>query len=288
LALALVLGGVRLLRGGGDDGLGVTAFSGVGAWIDVFDWSKSFGDARVGPPDVEAMADAGVQTLYVQGARANAADDVLERDRLEALLDRAHEEGLATVVWYIPSLVHPDADLRRLEALADLDVDALAVDIEARDVQDPAERNGRLIDLSRDLREARPDTAIAAVPVAPVLLEVVNPAFWPDFPWKDLADAYDAWLPMSYSTERRADSGYQDAARYVTENVTRLRADLGDPEARVHPVGGLAEDLSVEDVQAFVRGAKAVQAVGASLYDWRTAAPQLVEPLEAFRRRPAA
>jgi hypothetical protein len=286
LVVALVVAGVRVLRGGsGGRALGVTAFAGVGAWIDVFDWSRTFGgDALIGPDDVEAMADAGVQTLYVQGARANAKDDVLERDRLEALLDRAHEEGLATVVWYVPSLVDPAADLRRLEALADLDVDALAVDIEARDVADPAERNRRLVALSRDLREAQPDVAIAAVPVAPVLLEVVNPDFWPGFPWADLADSYDAWLPMSYSTDRRADSGYRDAGRYLTENVTRLRADLRRPRARVSAVGGLAEDLSVDDVEAFVRAARQVDAVGVSLYDWRTAAPELLEPLLPFRR----
>jgi hypothetical protein len=285
--LALVVVGVRLLRGGGDDALGVPAFSGVGAWIDVFDWSETFGgepEALIEPPDVEAMADAGVQTLYVQGTRASAEDDVLEPERLRALLDRADEEGLATVVWYVPSLVDPEADLRRLEALAELDVDALAVDIEARDVQDPAERSRRLVELSRDLREALPDTAIAAVPVAPVLLEVVNPDFWPDFPWRDLADSYDAWLPMSYSTDRRADSGYRDAERYLTENVTRLRADLDQPEARVHAIGGLAEALTVADVEAHVRAARAVGALGVSLYDWRTAAPELLEPLAALRR----
>jgi hypothetical protein len=285
LAVLLVVAGIRAFKGSGGGPLGVTAFAGVGAWIDVFDWSRTFGgDALVGPDDVEAMADAGVQTLYVQGTRANAEDDVLEQDRLEALLDRADEEGLATVVWYVPSLVDPGADLRRLEALADLDVDALAVDIEARDVADPAERNRRLVALSRDLREARPDVAIAAVPVAPVLLEVVNPDFWPGFPWADLADSYDAWLPMSYSTDRRADSGYRDAERYLTENVTRLRADLKQPRARVHAIGGLAEDLTVADVEAFVRAARTVDAVGVSLYDWRTAAPELLEPLAPFRR----
>lgn len=283
--LALVVGGLRLLRGGGDGALGVAAFSGVGAWIDVFDWSRTFGgDALVEPDDVEAMADAGVQTLYVQGTRANAEDDVLEPERLEALLDRADEEGLASVVWYVPSLVDPAADLRRLEALAELEVDAVAVDIEARDVEDPADRSRRLVDLSRDLREALPDVAIGAVPVAPVLLEVVNPDFWPGFPWADLADSYDAWLPMSYSTDRRADSGYRDAERYLTENVTRLRANVGDPRVPVHAIGGLAEDLTVADVEAHVRAARAVGAVGISLYDWRTAAPELLEPLEPFRR----
>jgi len=285
VALAVV-GLTRVLRGGGDGPLGVAAFSGVGAWIDVFDWSREFGgdEPVVGPDDVTAMADAGVQTLYVQGARASAPEDVLERDRLEALLQRADDEGVATVVWYVPSLVDPAADLRRLEALAELDVDAVAVDIEARDVPDPAERSRRLVDLSEQLREALPDTAIGAVPVAPVLLEVVNTDWWPGFPWAELAPNYDAWLPMTYSTERLAESGYRDAERYTHENLLRLRANLDDPEAVVHPIGGVADDLVVADVEAHVRAARRGDAVGVSLYDWPTTAPELLEPLAVLRR----
>jgi len=285
VALAAI-GLTRLLRGGGDGPLGVAAFSGVGAWIDVFDWSEEFGGEEpvIGPDDVTAMADEGVQTLYVQGTRASAAEDVLEPELLEPLLERADDEGLATVVWYVPSLVDPEADLRRLEALAELDVDALAVDIEARDVPDPAERSRRLVELSEQLREALPDTAIGAVPVAPVLLEVVNTDWWPGFPWAELAPHYDAWLPMTYSTERRADSGYRDAERYTTENMLRLRANLDDPEALVHPIGGVADDLAVTDVEAHVRAARKAEAVGVSLYDWPTTAPELLEPLAPLRR----
>jgi hypothetical protein len=276
----------RVLRGAGDGPLGVAAFSGVGAWIDVFDWSRTFGGGEpvVGPDDVTTMADAGIQTLYVQGTRASVAEDVLEPERLEALLERADEEGLATVAWYVPSLVDPDADLRRLEALAELEVDALAVDIEARDVPDPAERSRRLVELSEQLREALPDTALGAVPVAPVLLEVVNTDWWPGFPWAELTPHYDAWLPMTYSTERRADSGYRDAERYTTENLLRLRANLDDPEALVHPIAGVADALAVTDVEGHVRAARRAEAVGVSLYDWPTAAPELLEPLAALRR----
>jgi hypothetical protein len=229
------------------------------------------------------MADAGIETLYVQGTRASAGD-VLERERLESLLERARERGLAAVVWYVPSLLDPAADLRRLLALAELEVDAVAVDVEARDVADPAERSRRLVALSRDLREALPDVALGAVPVAPVLLEVVNPAWWPGFPWRELAPHYDAWLPMSYSTDRRADSGYRDAERYTAENIDRLRTNLGRADAPVHPIGGVADGLAVPDVEGLVRAAGAAGAVGTSLYDWRTAAPELLEPLGALRR----
>jgi hypothetical protein len=286
VVLALVVVGLTRVLRGGDGPLGVAAFSGVGAWIDVFDWSREFGgdEPVIGPDDVTTMADAGVQTLYVQGSRASAAEDVLEPERLEPLLERADDEGLASVVWYVPSLVDPDADLRRLEALAELEVDAVAVDIEARDVPDPAERSRRLVELSEQLREALPDTALGAVPVAPVLLEVVNTDWWPGFPWAELAPHYDAWLPMTYSTERRADSGYRDAERYTTENLLRLRANLDDPEAVVHPIGGVADALAVTDVEAHVRAARRGDAVGVSLYDWPTAAPELLEPLAVLRR----
>ena len=43
----------------------------------------------------------------------------------------------------------------------------------------------------------------------------------------ELAPLYDIWLPMSYQSDRKADSGYRDAYRYAAENIDRMRAHLG-------------------------------------------------------------
>ena len=82
---------------------------------------------------------------------------------------------------------------------------------------------------------------LAAIVMPAVVMEVVNPNFWPGFPYRDIAPAYDAWMPMGYWTNRKADSGYRDAYRYTAENIDRLRAQLGRADLPVHPIGGIGD-----------------------------------------------
>ncbi|MBW3643979.1 MAG: hypothetical protein KY441_00555 [Actinobacteria bacterium] len=264
----------------------VEVYAGLGTWIDAYDWSLTFG--KDGPlvqvADIDRMADVGVQTLYVQTSRWNAPADVLEPERLLPLIERARARGMSVVAWYLPTLVDPQTDLRRLLAAAALPVDAVAVDIESGDVTDVAERNRRILRLSHELRHALPDTALAAIPYPPVALEVINPALWPDFPWRELDTYYDVWMPMSYSSFRTAASGYRDGYRYTAENIDRLRANLGSPNARVHTVGGIADAVSGADVDGMVRAAAERGAIGGSLYDWRTTSELLWPHLQGFRR----
>ncbi|MGH9182631.1 MAG: hypothetical protein ACRDZ9_02240, partial [Acidimicrobiales bacterium] len=264
---------------------GAAVYRGLGAWIDAYDWSLSFG--KDGPlvevGDVDRMAELGVQTLYVQATRWNSPTDVLEPERLVPLIDRARRHGIKVVAWYLPTLEDPAADLRRMLAVAELDVDSLAVDIEARNVGDVAERNRRLVDLSHRVRHALPDVALGGIVFPPVVSEVVNPGFWPGFPWAELAPYYDVWLPMSYQSNRPAASGYRDAYRYAAENIDRVRANLGRPDAPVHLIGGIADLTSGADVEALIRAARERGAVGGSLYDWRTTDPGLWPHLQPFR-----
>lgn len=260
-------------------------YTGLGAWVDVYDWSLTYG--KDGPlveeADIDVMADSGVQTLFIQASKWDAPAEVLEPDRLDLLLRRAEERDMAVVAWYLPTLEDPAADLRRLLAISELDIDALAVDIEARAVVDVAERNRRLVELSGALRRALPGVALGAIPVPPVLLEVVNPAFWPGFPWRELAPLFDVWLPMSYQSDRRQSSGYRDAYRYTAENIDRLRANLGLPGAPVHTIGGIANSTSAADVVGMARAATERGCLGASLYDWRTTPSELMASLGVFR-----
>src|SRR5262245_8387887 len=212
----------------------VRAHDGLGAWVDLFDLA----DGSVGPDDVDAMADAGVRTLYLQAAReatdgAPSPRGVSDPALLGRFLVRAHERGMRVVGWYVPRFADVDRDLAHLQAIASFDVlghrfDGVAVDIEWREsVADTAERSARLVDRSEQRRASLGDAAAGAIVMPPVQLEVVNPGFWPGFPWHELAPLYDVWLPMSYWTERTSASGYRDPARYTAENVDRLRADVG-------------------------------------------------------------
>ena len=260
-------------------------YAGLGTWVDVYDWSTTFGRGGplVEPTDVDRMADAGVETLYIQASKWDSPTDVLEPERLLAFVDRAHARGMDVVAWYLPTLEDPAFDLRRLLAIAALPVDAVAVDIESRKVADVAERNRRLIELSGALRTALPRMTIGAIPFPPVVMEVINPSFWPGFPWRELAPLYDVWLPMSYQSDRKSSSGYRDGYRYTSENIDRMRANLGLPDAPIHTIGGIADATSPEDVTGIVRAAVERRAIGGSLYDWRTTGPHLWEYLQPFR-----
>ncbi|HEV2811242.1 MAG TPA: hypothetical protein VGV93_12710 [Acidimicrobiales bacterium] len=264
---------------------GVGVYAGLGTWIDAYDWSRTFG--KDGPlvevADIDRMADVGVQTLYVQTSRWNAPADILEPERLEPLIERARQRGMAVVAWYLPTFVDPAQDLRRLIAAASLDVDAVAVDIESRDVADTAERNRRLVALSRELRSALPGVALGAIVFPPVVMEVINTTFWPRFPWDELASYYDVWVPMAYQSFRTAASGYRDGYRYTAENVDRLRAHLGN-DTLVHVVGGIADATTVGDVEGMVAASSERGVIGGSLYDWRTTAAGLWPHLRAFNR----
>ncbi len=255
---------------------GAAAYSGLGTWVDVYDWSVTYGKdgPLVGNADLEQMVANGVETLYIQAAKWDAPVDVLEPERLVPLINHARSIGLRVVTWYLPTLEDPAADLRRLVAIANLGVDAVAVDIESRAVGDVPTRNALLIELSAALRVAVPDMAIGAIAFPPVVTEVINPNFWPNFPWLGLAPYYDVWLPMSYQSNRKESSGYRDAYRYMAENIDRLRANVGGA-VPIHAIGGIANATSPADVDGIVRACVERGCQGASLYDWRTTGPEL-------------
>ncbi|MBA2280939.1 MAG: hypothetical protein M3527_00225 [Actinomycetota bacterium] len=248
---------------------------GLGAWVDDYDWTVELGGAEplVDEDDIEAMAAAGVQTVYVQTSHNRSASDVMEPERLDGLLDAAHAHGMHVVAWYLPTLTDVDDDLRRLEAAAELRVDGLAVDIETTAVEDVAERNRRLLDLSERLRAAVPaERPIGAITLSAVHIQVVNPAFWPEYPWAELAATYDVIMPMAYWSIRRGE--LQEGGRYVGENIERIRASTGDPDIPIHVVGGIADGVTDADLTAMVAAIEDGGAIGGSLYDWVTSEPE--------------
>ena len=264
---------------------GLAPYKGLGTWIDVYDWSRTYGTASplIGPADVDRMAADGVQTLYVQAAKWDAPTDVVDRDLLVPIIDRAKAVGIKVVAWYLPALVDPDTDVRRIVAIAHLGVDGVAVDIEARNVSNPDLRNQRLVGLSRAVRGALPARAIGAIVLPPVVTEVINPRYWPRFPYRQIAPFYDVWLPMDYWTNRTQRSGWRDGYRYSTQNVVRLRRDLGRPGAAVHIIGGIADRTVPADVGGLRRAAREQHALGASLYDWHTTTAGLWPYLQPLR-----
>lgn len=283
---ALALPGAALRAESTGPSFAMAPYTGLGTWVDVYDWSHRYTGGRpaVVPADVDRMAEAGMQTLFLQVSTASSPTAVLEPDLVSAFVDRAHERGMAVVAWYVPTLVDPAADLGRLLAAASLDVDGLAVDIEARDVADLDERNRRLVRLSADLRDRLPDQVLGAIVLEPVLLDRVNPAYWPRFPWAGIAPSYDVWLPMAYWSNRRADSGWRDGRHYLNTNVDGIRHHVG-PDAVVHGIGGVGDRVTPEGVAGMVLALADRGCIGGSLYDWRTTGPELLPLLRELAAR---
>jgi hypothetical protein len=261
----------------------------MGTWVDVFDWSPSYAKGapvKLQPSAVDVMADQGVQVLYLQTTRADYAGpgDIVDPGVLQQWLARAEARKVQVVAWYLPTLTDVAADVRRLKATGGLaTVDGIGVDIESKAVANHDERSRRLVELSRLARRALAGRPLSAITLPNVVTDVINLEYWPRFPWAEIRPFYDVWQPMAYWTNRRSDSPYRNAELYTRENVERMRAKLGDPDAVVHPIGGIGDDTTVADIAGFLKAARETRSVGASLYDWSTQAASSYTPMRAAR-----
>ncbi len=259
------------------------AFRGLGTWVDVYDYGPRFQSPdhslpAVTPASVDDMARLGVRTLYLQAAQDDTRSEgtIVDRRLVGAILRRAHSRGVKVVAWYLPHFADVGRDMRYVDALYKLRThgerfDGIALDLEwTSDVKDPADRNRALVGLAGRARRTVTQVPLGAIVLEPVLLEDVNPSYWPAFPWKRIRGAFDVWMPMTYWTNRAESSGWRDGFRYTSENVRRLRTDLGDRDAAVSVIGGIADQASPGDIAGFVRAAKQRRSIGWSMYDYVT------------------
>ncbi len=266
----------------------IDPYKGLGAWVDRFDWTTQW-SGKATPPvtwaTMDQMAAAGVETVYIQAAHWAGQVDVLEPEKLIPMINRAHELGMYVVVWYVPAVQDVNTDLRKTVAIANLEVDGIAIDVENyTTVPEINERNRRHIVYSAGLRQLLPGRFVTINVVEPTSVDGVanlwtqpNGAppktintFWRGpFPYKDLAPYYDLWTIQTYWTNRTADSGWRDGYRYVTENVKRLRANLGRDDVPIHVTGGVGDRVKIlNDLSGFQQAARELNVVGISFYDW--------------------
>jgi hypothetical protein len=243
-------------------------FAGLGTWVDIWDggvWSNP-------EAAVARMRAFGVRTLYLETSNYSQKVALSEPALLGRFVDAAHANGVTIVAWYLPSLVNVSRDLHRALAAvrfrspAGQGFDAFALDIEASVVKPVPLRNARLHTLSTKLRTAvGPDYQLGAIVPSPRGMEL-KPAYWPDFPYEDLARMFDAFLPMGYFTYRFHTPA--PTAAYTRANVDLIREGAGDETVPVHAVGGLAASSTPAQLRAFVRAAREEGVVGFSLYDY--------------------
>ena len=257
-------------------------FRGLGAWVDVYDYAPAFlpdgALPTVTPASVADMAKLGVRTLYLQAAQDDkrSKGDVVDRKLIARFLAAGRRADVRIVAWYLPKFDDLDADLRRIRALSEFsssgdEFDGLALDIEWTDgVPDTALRNDRLVELSRRARDLVGGMPLGAIVLEPVLLEVVNRDYWPAFPWRRIRDDYDAWMPMTYWTNRNTAAATARASATPTRTSVASGPTSAAATPPVHPVGGIADAVSAADVAGFVRAARRQHAIGWSVYDYAT------------------
>jgi hypothetical protein len=245
----------------------LSAYQGLGAWLDIWDVASWRGPEQV----AASMKAHGVRTLFLETGNSGQLTDLVRPTQLGQLVDAAHAVGLRVVAWYLPSLLSPSRDLRRVLAAVRFTTrsgghfDSFALDIEASDVRSAQLRNARLAWVAASLRRAvGPTYPLGAIVPSAAGMEL-HPQFWPRFPYATLARSFDVFLPMAYSTYHA--KGRAASAQYVIRSSRLLRAAAGSTVA-MHVIGGIAGSASAADVAGFMDAVARCAPVGYSLYDF--------------------
>jgi hypothetical protein len=247
----------------------VAPFRGLGAWVDIFDdagWADPAGT-------VATMASLGVRTLYLETCNYRCKNALHREDVMGGWIDSAHANGMRVVAWYLPDFDALGRDLQRSMAAIDFRTasgqafDGFALDIEARVVTPVAKRNARILELSRKIRaQAGRRYPLGAI-TPPWFYEWGGP-----FPYRGLANTYDAFLPMSYFSGRT--NSAQGARVNTSRDIEVIRQGTGSNKTPIHAIGGIADKLNEKETGAFVRTALRRNAIGVSLYDYFTSGPE--------------
>ncbi len=268
-------------------------YRGLGAWVDRLDWSNLFSKNKpaVTLATIDQMAAAGIQTIYLQIPHWQTTPDIYELERLQPLIDRAHALGMYVVGWYLPFLFDVNTDLRKVVALANLDIDGIQIDIEPSGLAAMANvnlRNARLSEFNRSVRALLPGRVVSADIVAPTWMDgQLGRWAWPNypaktrdlfwggpFPYAEVVATYDLVALQVYWTQNSANSGWRDAQAFVQENMNRMRAYAGRPDYPIQAIGGVYTSKSpLNDLIGYMDAAKATTSFGFSLYDWGTTPP---------------
>jgi hypothetical protein len=246
-----------------------SVYAGLGTWISIFGTN-----AYVQPDAIAAaIAARGVKTAYLQTSNYSQSADIIRPLQLGQLVDALHARGLHVVAWYLPGFANPALDLRRALAAVRFTTssggafDGFALDIESTAVKRPAVRTKRALALSQQLRTAVGDAyPLGAIIPSPRGM-VIKPAYWPAFPYAQLAGIYDVFLPMVYWTY--STRGPDGAYGYLAWALTLLRAGVGEPNVPIHLVGGTSYRATLDEEQAFAQlVTNDGHLLGWSLYDW--------------------
>jgi hypothetical protein len=244
------------------------AYRGLGAWVDLF-------EDRAWRRPAKAVADMkahGVRTLYLETSNYTQRRAIAFPREVGRFLEAAHARDMDVVAWYLPGFKDLNRDLRRsmmairFRTDSGERFDSFGLDIEASIVDSPSKRSRRLLTLSRQIRSrAGARYPLGAIIPSPRGIELAE-GYWPGFPYVQLAQIYDVFVPMGYFTYHV--SGSAGSHFDTVRNIEILRQEVGDPTVPVHLIGGIADDASGLEVRAFVHAVREHGLLGASLYNW--------------------
>lgn len=242
----------------------LSAYEGLASWVDIFNerpWDNPSGV-------VKKMAKRGAEAIFLQTSTYGQSGGIYDEAAVDEFLYQAHKRGMKVIAWYVPSFDQQDVDFRRIKRAiryrspAGHRFDSFALDIEATNVGDISLRNKRLIKLSNRIRrEAGPSYPLGAITPDPIAS-----LYWPEFPYKEVADRYNVFVPMGYFTFRA--DGFKEVKEYTTANIKKIRQETGSPEVPIHFIGGIADDAEPAELKGFVKAAREKEVMGASLYDY--------------------
>jgi hypothetical protein len=260
----------------------LVAYRGLGSWVDIYD-DGAFKDPAAAVAD---MASHGVRTLYLETGNSRSAGELFNKPQLQQFITEAHAHDMKIVAWYLPDLKDLEKDYTRIDAAIRLTTpggqkfDSFALDIESGAVTPQSARNSALLKLSKRIRDSvGPSYPLGAIIPSPVGLSKTG-SYWPDLPYSDLAGIFEVFVPMGYYTYHG--NGAALALSDTLANARILRAQKGCSAVPIHMIGGVAEESSAAEVEAFVRGSKEAGCIGASLYSWAGTTAAHWAKLEAF------
>ncbi|MEO7818650.1 MAG: hypothetical protein ABIS18_05835 [Actinomycetota bacterium] len=254
----------------------LVAYQGLGAWVDVYDYALR--DNLDPSAAVDEMARHGVKTLFLQTGRYKEPADIVNSQKVDLFLEKAHAKGIKVVGWYLPGFGDLERDLRRSLLVLSYSTptghrfDGFAPDIESREEvgNDRLRFNAGIIEYSRRLRAAVPPGTVIGAIVVDAKNNERAPARWEGFPWPEIAIHYDVVLSMAYWSVTKKDCMTQyDVAAYMRDVIAKTEALMGSRKP-VHPIGGIADCISGGETSAFVTALKQAGAIGGSLYDFQT------------------
>jgi hypothetical protein len=271
---AVALAGVALALAGSartaDSPPSIAAYRGLATWVDIYDKNLF----KKPPAAVAGMKKRAVRTLFLETGNYRSRTAIVKPAAISSFIESAHAAGIKVIAWYLPAFDNVARDLRRSLAAVRFRTpsgqrfDSFALDIEASIVRNVPRRTQRLLQLSDAIRNAvGASYPLGAIIPSPRGMQLL-PKYWPRFPYLELAETYDVFLPMGYFSYRTRNA--QGVYDYTTRNVAIIRRATADPLVPIHAIGGIAEASTAAQVKGFVRALRRCGAIGGSLYDFGT------------------